>query len=186
MGHALGECRDGAVARPAWDIVSRRDAAGRRGVAFAVWHARCSGWIAMEWRSALVLHHQRRRMIARVRATMQLLVLACAVLGGIGVYIAFRTAPPHDASNRPQRTAVQLAQAIEMYRTLMRGRCPPDLDALKATDIVSRVRDDPWGRAYRFECPHSDHLAGGRVVSAGPDGIFGSPDDIDNDRNRDR
>ncbi|HVS73766.1 MAG TPA: type II secretion system protein GspG [Phycisphaerae bacterium] len=54
---------------------------------------------------------------------------------------------------------------------------PADVPAEKwQGPYVKEVPEDPWGRAYRYVGPGSDGEV--HVVSAGPDGVFGTADDV--------
>ena len=67
--------------------------------------------------------------------------------------------------------------AIAQYQ-IDQHRCPIDSDDLVAGKYVNpRGLVDPWNRAIQFTCTDEDT----RVVSAGPDKIFGTADDVVND-----
>jgi len=61
----------------------------------------------------------------------------------------------------------QLAAELEQHH-LMHGEWPADWKALK------RSAKDPWGNEYQFETDVEEAI----VYSAGPDGEFGTDDDI--------
>lgn len=65
----------------------------------------------------------------------------------------------------------RLARAAEEFRDL-EGRWPAPAE-LHAYD-ASLPRHDPWGRAFRFGAAGR----GLRIASAGPDGAFGTADDV--------
>jgi hypothetical protein len=52
--------------------------------------------------------------------------------------------------------------------------CPTSIYEL--TSVLGEVAGDPWGRSFRMICT-DDRVV---IVSAGPDGIFGTSDDISN------
>lgn len=54
-----------------------------------------------------------------------------------------------------------------------KGRCPT-LKELVTESLVASEQPDPWGHAYRIACAN-DMV---RVISLGPDGVLGSPDDF--------
>lgn len=72
----------------------------------------------------------------------------------------------------------EVDNAIAQYQ-IMHGRCPATPSDLADGEFIS-ARDlvDPWNRGIRFTCTEEDT----RVASAGPDKIFGTTDDIMNER----
>lgn len=99
------------------------------------------------------------------------------VMGGVGLmaFNRFKDAQVDTA----KKDVVQIQQAVEMYMTQKKGRCPKSMQDLKAAGIASKVSKDPWGADYELKCPGGD----GRsvdIISAGPDGEQGSEDDISN------
>jgi len=52
--------------------------------------------------------------------------------------------------------------------------CPTSIYELAS--VLGEDAGDPWGRSYRMICT-DDRVV---IVSAGPDGIFGTSDDISN------
>jgi hypothetical protein len=64
-----------------------------------------------------------------------------------------------------------MRSAVEMF-TVMKGSCPPDLATLETERIIDRLRDDPWGHAYRLRCSELELRSDGR------DGEPGTPDDV--------
>jgi type II secretion system (T2SS) protein G len=69
---------------------------------------------------------------------------------------------------------VATEQALAMY-ALEHHRCPGRADDLIAGDYI-RARNliDPWGTPIAYSCSEDDLKA----VSAGPDRIFGTADDV--------
>jgi hypothetical protein len=68
----------------------------------------------------------------------------------------------------------EIEDAVSHYR-LARGQCPPTSDDLfKHTDVNPSSLLDPWGTSIPYWC--SDD--GAEAISAGPDRIFGTADDI--------
>lgn len=64
--------------------------------------------------------------------------------------------------------------AIDMYQ-IEHNRCPPTRDALIADgDVSARDLLDPWGRSIAYWCDEDETI----VTSAGPDGLFGTLDDV--------
>lgn len=52
---------------------------------------------------------------------------------------------------------------------------PASLEALRSFNPAASVRADPWGRRLRYEKLSEDSF---RLTSAGPDGVFGTADDV--------
>ncbi|HPW19155.1 MAG TPA: type II secretion system protein GspG [Candidatus Aminicenantes bacterium] len=52
---------------------------------------------------------------------------------------------------------------------------PDSLEALRRYNPAAGARTDPWGRPIRYEKLSEDSF---RLTSAGPDGAFGTADDI--------
>ncbi len=52
---------------------------------------------------------------------------------------------------------------------------PGSLEALRRSNPAASVRSDAWGRRVRYEKLSEDSF---RLTSAGPDGAFGTADDI--------
>lgn len=99
------------------------------------------------------------------------------VMGGVGLmaFNRFQDAQVDTA----KKDVVQIQQAVEMYMTQKRGKCPRSMQDLKAAGIASKVSKDPWGSDYELKCPGGE----GRsvdVISPGPDKESGSEDDISN------
>jgi len=78
-------------------------------------------------------------------------------------------------ANRAREDLLQLTGAVGRYAAVA-GAMPAGLEALGARDpgVAARLLD-PWGRAYQIQVGVG---GGASVVSAGPDGRFGTPDDI--------
>lgn len=73
-------------------------------------------------------------------------------------------------------TLQQIAQIAEMFR-VQRNACPSDVAQLKESGFSARVLLDGWDRAPLVQCVGQAEIV---VVSAGPDGAFGSADDLRN------
>jgi hypothetical protein len=70
----------------------------------------------------------------------------------------------------------QVPQGISVFQ-IERNRCPDSKDDLVAGGYVdARNLVDPWGTPIAFRCSDDDVSA----TSAGPDRIFGTPDDVSN------
>jgi hypothetical protein len=68
----------------------------------------------------------------------------------------------------------QLEKAIEYY-VAAEGSAPADLKELFTSRLVGGDASDAWGRPIRYEKLSDSDF---RLTSAGPDGRFGTKDDI--------
>lgn len=67
---------------------------------------------------------------------------------------------------------------VQQYEKQHGGKLPPTLaEATTGIDAKSGLRLDPWGHAYQYEI--SEDGAHYRLFSMGPDGIAGTPDDVE-------
>jgi general secretion pathway protein G len=107
---------------------------------------------------------------------MVVLAIISLILGGVGVVALkqFQAAQGDDARN----DVVQIQQAVEQYMLQKRGKCPKNLQELKASGIASRISKDPWGNDYNILCPGEHSTVD--VISPGEDGELGTDDDITN------
>ena len=72
----------------------------------------------------------------------------------------------------------EIDTAIAQFQIDQR-RCPRTSGDLVAGKYVSaKGLVDPWGGPFQFNCTRDDT----RVASAGPDGTFGTADDVTNER----
>jgi general secretion pathway protein G len=58
--------------------------------------------------------------------------------------------------------------------------CPPGLTTWQGPYAVL-IPNDKWGHPYVYRCPGLANPSSFDLLSAGPDGILGTPDDPDND-----
>ncbi len=96
------------------------------------------------------------------------------IMGGVAVVAgnAFKDASKDATKN----DVLKMVGMIEMYQVQKKGKCPKSPDDLKKSGILTRVKKDPWGNAFKIGCPgEHDNID---VSSAGPDGEFGNDDDI--------
>lgn len=99
-------------------------------------------------------------------------LLALVLLGaGAGALAYFRLSQARDEVAITNAETVRMA--LESYRIENPGECP-DVAALVSSRHLSGFHDrDPWGGEWRIVCD-----AVGTVESAGPDGSFGTRDDV--------
>lgn len=79
-------------------------------------------------------------------------------------------------SLRARADLAELARDLERYAATT-GEVPASLEALGTPDRSGRLQD-PWGHPYQVRRAGSNLGAAIRVISAGPDGRFGTPDDL--------
>jgi len=113
------------------------------------------------------------------------IALAVVVAYGVPMLIGSLLLWP-GAGQGPSRLqeAVRGCQAVkqsgELYLNLTdgpEGACPSVDDLVRAKQLEPQRTLDPWGAPYRIHC-EGDEL---RVVSAGPDGVEGTADDLRDD-----
>ena len=68
-----------------------------------------------------------------------------------------------------------LLSALQLH-VVQTTTCPADVPALAAAKMIPRANRDPWNHDYVLEC--GDAGASAAVISLGPDGKRGTPDDI--------
>jgi hypothetical protein len=121
-------------------------------------------------------HEKNKQAVAGI-----VVALGFWATGLAGVWILCARGYGCDTGPRRVTSEVEdLHHAVEVYRSV-RGRNPTSLDELAA---VRQVRElarlgptkDPWGLAYLLVCPSTEGPCG--VISAGPDGEFGTADDV--------
>ena len=115
------------------------------------------------------------------------IILGC-ILGGVVVVLAQIAIVIRDATHlqkwsRVQSSMEQLSWYVEGY-AVEKGQYPPSmavktlLCSLKDGDKLLRsdatLSCDPWGTAYKYQWLTNRFT----IVSAGPDTVFGTPDDI--------
>lgn len=81
-----------------------------------------------------------------------------------------------NAKVKQARTDASSLSAAALRFRLDHARCPTSTDELVEAGYLQRHgrRTDPWDADFAYECEADDVIA----VSAGPDGTFGSEDDV--------
>lgn len=99
------------------------------------------------------------------------------------------TAPPTDAPAAPglldsyraakietaKNQGKALHAAVQLY-LVSKSDCPKDVQALFAERMIPNVPMDPWDASFEIQCTKAGESV--LVVSRGPDGERGTPDDI--------
>ena len=112
-------------------------------------------------------------------------VAAAVVLLLLVGYDIIAHIPPRGARVvRAEAEASNLAKAVKHFQR-DHGRWPTDLQELvrppdNAEPMLDRLLRDPWGGEYVLQIENDTP----RVYSAGPDGVFGTSDDIENRRDK--
>lgn len=119
----------------------------------------------------------RRLWRSRVGRLLRRGLAGCTVveIGAATLFVVvsggFGRIPPESATElievRLERAAADLFEGDRSAK-----RC--SIDGLMKRGLYDGRSRDAWGRSFRFEC-RRDRV---RVVSAGPDGVFGTCDDI--------
>jgi len=96
------------------------------------------------------------------------------IVGGIAVstFGQFGDAKIKSARNE----VMQIQQYCEMYMLQKNGKCPKDVQELKAAGIIKKATKDPWGEEYTIVCPGEHGSVD--VISSGPDKKPGGDDDV--------
>jgi general secretion pathway protein G len=123
--------------------------------------------------AARTLSRQRGMTLIEIMVVVAIISL---VLGGVGLmaFNQFKEAQVGTA----KKDVVQIQQAVELYMTQKRGKCPKTLQDLKAAGVAAKVTKDPWGTDYEIKCPGEKVSV--EVISGGPDLEIGTEDDINN------
>jgi hypothetical protein len=106
------------------------------------------------------------------------LTWTCAAFGLLVSQLAFGS---HGCPSRVKMASLRVREidmAIAQYQIDQR-RCPrTSADLVAGKYVKPQVFVDPWNRGIQFTCTEEQ----ARVASAGPDGTFGTADDIKNER----
>ena len=111
--------------------------------------------------------------------------LAAIALVSLGLQFAFGYDPLYLLPSRhsPGQAEIQarklslaemeIPRALDLY-LLVRGRYPDTLEQLHDEGLLTETLHDPWNRPWVYEQQQSTY----RLVSRGPDGRIGTPDDL--------
>ncbi len=129
--------------------------------------------LTRQLRARTALANQRGMTLIEIMVVVAIISL---VLGGVGLmaFNSFKDAQVDTA----KKDVVQIQQAVELYMTQKRGKCPKTLQDLKASGVAAKISKDPWGNDYQIQCPGEKTSVD--VISAGVDGEVGTEDDINN------
>ena len=113
-----------------------------------------------------------------VPLTMCVVCTGCATSGGVATVVADSTGEALAEARQAQtRADGRVLLGASVLHQVHAGSCPASCDELVSAGRISGTARivDAWNNDWRFEC---DDTSNGRVVSAGPDGAFGTADDI--------
>jgi general secretion pathway protein G len=129
---------------------------------------------------------QRKRVVAiagrttEAGMTMLEIMIVLAIIGlvmsvvGVGVFQSFKKAQKKIA----QVAVNEIASKTVQYMTDNNNECPKSVDDLVAQKYMPKKQKDPWNKDFILRCPGTVNVDGIDVVSLGPDGQEGTPDDI--------
>jgi type II secretion system (T2SS) protein G len=73
---------------------------------------------------------------------------------------------------------IDVELALVHYQTDHTALCPPSLSTLVDGSHLARLPVDAWGQPLSFACPGRHNPEGADIVSAGPDRVLGTADDL--------
>ena len=120
------------------------------------------------------------RRAADAGMTMLEIMIVLAIIGlvmsvvGVGVYSSYKKAQKKIA----QVAVNEIAAKTVQFMTDNNNECPKTMDDLVAQKYMPKKQKDPWNHDYILRCPGQVNVDGIDVVSLGPDGQEGTPDDI--------
>jgi general secretion pathway protein G len=130
------------------------------------------------------VHTRRRKNALRGMSLLEIMVvitligLVTAVIG-----VSVMRVLVNNQAKVAHEQALELEKSLEVYR-LEKGKLPTqDRGLVALTDpppIVNKLPADPWGNAFRYERPGAHNASTFDIRSAGPDGAFGTDDDVGN------
>lgn len=137
----------------------------------------------------LMRMHRRRRGFTLVEMILVLVILATLAAIVIPKFTG-RSEQARDAAARTQMASISTAlDAFEVdmgyYPTTSDGLAlllepPQNATSWKGPYLKQVVPNDPWGFPYVYEFPGKNNTRGYDLISGGPDGKTGTPDDITN------
>jgi len=124
---------------------------------------------------SIIALFKRPRGFAIAGTIVGLVLSSVLLLAGGGIWAAVQTGKAGASAGILVVQAQVLEQQINAY-TRETGRMPSSLDDVH---LPNAAKTDPWGTPYRFnpDTPSSERWT---ISSAGPDGQFGTNDDIQN------
>jgi general secretion pathway protein G len=117
---------------------------------------------------------------AEAGMTMLEIMIVLAIIGlvmsvvGVGVFQSFKKAQKKIA----QVAVNEIASKTVQFMTDNNNECPKSVDDLVAQKYMPKKQKDPWNHDFILRCPGTVNTDGIDVVSLGPDGQEGTPDDI--------
>jgi general secretion pathway protein G len=120
------------------------------------------------------------RRAADAGMTMLEIMIVLAIIGlvmsvvGVGVYSSYKKAQKKFA----QVAVNEIAAKTVQFMTDNNNECPKSMDDLVAQKYMPKKQKDPWNHDFILRCPGQVNVDGIDVVSLGPDGQEGTPDDI--------
>jgi general secretion pathway protein G len=128
---------------------------------------------------------RKRAVVSAGRAaeagmTMLEIMIVLAIIGlvmsvvGVGVFQSFKKAQKKIA----QVAVNEIASKTVQFMTDNNNECPKSVDDLVAQKYMPKKQKDPWNHDFILRCPGTVNVDGIDVVSLGPDGQEGTPDDI--------
>ena len=118
--------------------------------------------------------------VAEAGMTMLEIMIVLAIIGlvmsvvGVGVFQSFKKAQKKIA----QVAVNEIASKTVQFMTDNSNECPKSVDDLVAQKYMPKKQKDPWNHDFILRCPGTVNVDGIDVVSLGPDGQEGTPDDI--------
>jgi hypothetical protein len=108
-----------------------------------------------------------------VKLVIAVMVAAAFAGGGLAALVPIRRV------HAGRRAVGEFRSAALYYRKESHGSCPPSVETLLADGQLLRMPAvDPWGQPLLIICPGSHNPDGVDVISAGPDNLFGTADDV--------
>ena len=132
----------------------------------------------------VAIERKRPRVVAGRMAdagmTMLEIMIVLAIIGlvmsvvGVGVFQSYKKAQKKIA----QVAVNEIASKTVQFMTDNNNECPKTIDDLVAQKYMPKKQKDPWNHDFILRCPGTVNVDGIDVVSLGPDGQEGTPDDI--------